>query len=47
MKSLILNPTENIKMDISRDYDILEGYYVSDEIRDKNSKIITNIQNCI
>lgn len=40
MESLILNPTENIKMDISRNYDILEGYYVSDEIRDKNSKII-------
>lgn len=40
MKSLILNPTENIKMDISREFDILEGYYVSDEIREKNSKII-------
>lgn len=40
MKSLILNPTENIRMEISRDFDILEGYYVSDEIREKNSKII-------
>ena len=40
MKSLILNPTENIRMEISRNFDILEGYYVSDEIREKNSKII-------
>ena len=40
MKSLILNPTENIRMDLSKDFDILDGYYISDERRGKDSKII-------
>ena len=40
MESLILNPTENIRMDISRDFNILDGYYISDDKRGKDSKII-------
>ena len=39
-KSLILNPTENITMDIKNDFELLEGFYVADEVRDINNKII-------
>jgi len=39
-KSLILNPTENITMDIKDDFELLEGFYVADEVRDINNKII-------
>ena len=39
-KTLVLNPTENFSMNIKDNYEILEGFYVSDEIRDGNNKII-------
>ena len=40
LKTLILNPTENIIMDINDDFGLLEGFYIADEIRDSDSKII-------
>lgn len=38
--SIILNPTENIPMNNTVDYSILEGYYISDDIRNSENKII-------
>lgn len=38
--SIILNPTENIPMNNNIDFSILEGFYVSDDIRNSDSKII-------
>ncbi len=39
-KSLILNPTENIPFYSDVNLDFLEGMYISEEIRDENSKVI-------
>lgn len=39
-ESLILNPTENIPFDSDTKLDFLEGMYISEEIRDENSKVI-------
>ena len=38
--SIILNPTENIPMNFANDYSLLEGLYISDDIRNRDSKII-------
>lgn len=39
-ESLILNPTENIPFYSDVNLDFLEGMYISEEIRDENSKVI-------
>ena len=38
--SLILNPTENIPFYSDANLDFLEGMYISEEVRDENSKVI-------
>lgn len=38
--TLVLNPTENFVMNIKDDFELLEGLYISDDLRDKNDKII-------
>lgn len=40
ISTLILNPTENFVMNIDNNFDLLEGYYVSNESRSKDDKII-------
>lgn len=39
-ESLILNPTENIPFYSNDKLDFLEGMYIPEEVRDKNSKVI-------
>lgn len=39
-ESLILNPTENIPFYSDVNLDFLEGMYISEEVRDENSKVI-------
>ncbi len=39
-ESLILNPTENIPFYSDIDLSFLEGMYISEEVRDENSKVI-------
>lgn len=39
-ESLILNPTENIPFCSGINLDFLEGMYISEEMRDENSKVI-------
>lgn len=39
-ESLILNPTENIPFYSNVNLDFLEGMYISEEMRDENSKVI-------
>ena len=39
-ETLILNPTENIPMDLMRNFDDIAGLYISDNHRNDEAKVI-------